>query len=188
MAIVDRKSVMAQNPTKAINPDEDDDRDDSTTAAPAKVARAGGDGFAVVYKPNQGQYLRWSTAVAAVVISMGAALFVRDQIRLLPFAFADSEITRIVAPLLVFLPLVWWIWRLVGVKPMSVDFLIETEQEVRRVHWSTYKEIMGTTRVVIVVIFALGILLFLVDAVFIVFFDTIGVLKFGIAEWFGRRS
>jgi preprotein translocase SecE subunit len=66
---------------------------------------------------------------------------------------------------------------LIGVKPASSEFLIATDGEMKKVNWSTRKDIIGSTQVVIMwcVLLALG--LFLVDTVFAKFFQMINVLE-----------
>ena len=60
---------------------------------------------------------------------------------------------------------------------LSCDFLIATEGEMKKVNWSTRREIWGSTKVVIVFTLFLAFLLFSVDIVFWSFFSAIDVLK-----------
>jgi preprotein translocase SecE subunit len=69
------------------------------------------------------------------------------------------------------------VFYLVGQNPRVVDFLVATESEIKKVNWSTRREVIGATRVVIVTVLALGFLLFLVNLVFIILFERIGVLR-----------
>lgn len=66
---------------------------------------------------------------------------------------------------------------LVGVSPRVVEFLIATDGEMKKVNWSSRKDIMGSTWVVIMwsVLIAGG--LFFVDLAFSRFFYWIGVLQ-----------
>ncbi len=59
----------------------------------------------------------------------------------------------------------------------SVDFLINTDGEMRKVNWSTKKEIIGSTQVVIVAAFLIAAILFGIDLGFQAFFKFIGVLQ-----------
>ena len=59
----------------------------------------------------------------------------------------------------------------------SVDFLINTDGEMRKVNWSTRKEIIGSTQVVIVAAFLLAAILFGIDTAFAKFFELIGVIE-----------
>lgn len=67
----------------------------------------------------------------------------------------------------------------VGSNPASSDFLIATDSEMKKVNWSTAKQIRGSTIVVIVAAFLIAGLLFLVDIGFSTFFRFIDVLQTG---------
>ncbi|HHN77587.1 MAG TPA: preprotein translocase subunit SecE [Phycisphaerales bacterium] len=69
---------------------------------------------------------------------------------------------------------VYWF---VGSNRRTVDFLINTDGEMRKVNWSTKKEIIGSTQVVIVAAFIIAAFLFLIDISFQQFFQFIGVLE-----------
>ena len=69
------------------------------------------------------------------------------------------------------------IFQYVGRKPATVDFLIATDGEMRKVNWSTKKEIYGSTMVVVTATFLIAGFLFAVDAGFSGLFRLIGVLK-----------
>lgn len=60
-------------------------------------------------------------------------------------------------------------------RPKSADFLIATEGEMKKVSWSSRKEVIGSTKVVIVTTFILAAILFLIDVVFANVFKAIGV-------------
>ena len=64
----------------------------------------------------------------------------------------------------------------VGARRKSVEFLIATDNEMKKVNWSTRKDIQGSTVVVIVAAFLITAGLFAVDMGFSWFFRTIGVL------------
>lgn len=64
----------------------------------------------------------------------------------------------------------------VAIKKGSVDFLIATDGEMRKVNWSTRKDIINSTWVVIGASLLLGVYLFGFDTVFALFFRAIGVL------------
>lgn len=65
----------------------------------------------------------------------------------------------------------------VGSNPKSGDFLIATDAEMKKVHWSTYKQIRGSTIVVIVATFLIAGFLFVIDLGFSFFFRAIDVLQ-----------
>ena len=58
------------------------------------------------------------------------------------------------------------------------DFMIATEGEMKKVSWSSKKEIVGSTKVVIVTLLIMGAILFFVDLAFRAFFKFINVQQF----------
>ncbi len=64
----------------------------------------------------------------------------------------------------------------VAMKKASVDFLIATDGEMKKVNWSTRKDVLNSTWVVIGASVLLGLYLFGFDTVFAVFFREIGVI------------
>jgi len=65
---------------------------------------------------------------------------------------------------------------LVGVRGGTVEFLIATDFEMKRVNWSTPREIMGNTYVVIFACVFVTLLLFLFDRMYENVFKLLGVL------------
>jgi len=64
-----------------------------------------------------------------------------------------------------------------GMGKRTVDFLVATDGEMKKVNWSTKKEIIGSTQVVIVAAVLISLILFLIDIGFSNFFKLIGVLE-----------
>ena len=58
----------------------------------------------------------------------------------------------------------------------TADFLIATEGEMKKVSWSSKKEVIGSTKVVIIMTFIMAGLLFGVDLLFSELFDVMGVM------------
>ncbi|MBS0189047.1 MAG: preprotein translocase subunit SecE [Planctomycetes bacterium] len=67
----------------------------------------------------------------------------------------------------------------VGLKPRTVDFLIATDAEMKKVNWSTRREITIQTQVVIVAFFLIAALIFVIDFIFQGFFKLIHVIRLG---------
>lgn len=68
----------------------------------------------------------------------------------------------------------YWV---VGVNRKSVGFLIATDGEMKKVNWSTRRDIIGSTWVVIAACILIAAVLFSVDMGFSNFFKLIGVLE-----------
>ena len=62
-------------------------------------------------------------------------------------------------------------------KPTNADFLIATDSEMKKVNWTSRKELIGSTKVVIGFMFMIAFLLFALDVLFGYFFFAIDVLK-----------
>jgi preprotein translocase SecE subunit len=133
--------------------------------------RAGGGSALHVYKPGQGAHVRWGTAAAGGVVVLGLAAFVHEQL----VWFTDW--VRYLIPVALLVVLGYLVFRFVGQSRSVVDFMIATEGEMKKVNWSTRREVLGATKVVIVAVMSLGIMLFVVDIFFMFFFDAIDVLK-----------
>jgi preprotein translocase SecE subunit len=69
-------------------------------------------------------------------------------------------------------------WRLMN-KPTSVDFLVATDSEMKKVNWTSRKELIGSTKVVIIFMFLIAFILFGVDIIFGFIFHWIHVLDAG---------
>ena len=140
-----------------------------------RPARSSGGGPLRLHKPGQGSYVRWGTAAGAGILSLGAAQYVSEQLRVVGIEAGSTA--GLLIPVAVLVALVIAVYWLVGRQRTSVEFLIATEGEMKKVNWSSWREVWGATRVVIVTVLALGLLLALVDFLFMVVFSGIGVLK-----------
>jgi preprotein translocase SecE subunit len=74
---------------------------------------------------------------------------------------------------LVGIGLIYW---LVGVRARSVDFLIATDGEMKKVNWSTRKTIVDSTWMVVFASILIAGLIYIIDVVFQWFFALVGVL------------
>lgn len=63
-----------------------------------------------------------------------------------------------------------------AVRTGTVDFFIATDMEMKKVHWSTWKEIKGSTAVVIVACVLIAGFLHSIDTIFSALFRAIGLL------------
>ncbi len=121
-----------------------------------------------IYKRGQGKYTRIWTAVAAVIV---VALGCLQLYRKLQAAYLGLWIETMVpvAVLVVLSVLVLWLVN----KPSVADFMIAAEGEMKKVSWSSRKEIMVSTLVVIVVVVFMAVLLGTTDIGFRLFFDRL---------------
>ena len=151
------------------------------------------DGFFKIYKKGQGYWTRMGTAIAASLI---IALTVFFFYQLLPVlltplftpANASQEQLRAAGPTArnvtlgictaMLLGFGLLAWRLMN-KPGNADFLIATDGEMKKVNWTSRRELIGSTKVVIFFMFLIAFILFAIDIIFGYFFQLIRVLDTG---------
>lgn len=129
------------------------------------------------YKKGQGYYTRMGTAIGSgVMVALGCyALY--NKLEGLQISTPNLKVwLQAGIPALVFLFFAWIVFKIVN-SPKSADFMIATEGEMKKVSWSTKKEIVSSTKVVIVTVLLMAVILAVVDIGFAKLFQTIGVLK-----------
>jgi preprotein translocase SecE subunit len=146
------------------------------SALPPPRTGSGGGGFFTVYKPHQGTATRWGTAAGAGLIVLYMSLSIYDLLQG-QSNYLQSHMTTLylvtggfMAALAIF---TFWFMN----RQQSVDFLIATDNEMKKVNWTSRKELIGSTKVIILFMFSIAIFLFLSDIVFGYFFYFIHVLK-----------
>ncbi len=142
------------------------------------VPEAPRQGFFDLYKPGQGFYTRVWSGIALAALVVWFAKFLYDKLSTVGAGRVTEVIQVSVAVGVVFLFGLLGFW-LLGKNRRACDFLIATEGEMKKVNWTTRKDIIGSTKVVIFVTIALAVMLFVVDLLFILFFNWIGVLEAG---------
>lgn len=155
----------------------DSESQDRGSAGPPRTVaetRQPGESPFKLYKPGQGTKVRAASAAGAGIIALSGAWFVHEQLVRLPFG--QDLTVRTLVPLVLLAAAAYLIFWFCGRSHGVVDFMIATEGEMKKVNWSSKREVFGATRVVIVTVFMLAILLFLVDLAFIAFFSSINVL------------
>jgi preprotein translocase subunit SecE len=137
-------------------------------------------GFFHIYKPGQGYWTRMGTVGAAALLAALTAHFLYQQLPvwLRNFGLSDTaarptSIYIIAGLLIAFGVFVFWIMN----KPNNADFLIATDSEMKKVNWTSKKELIGSTKVVIIFMFLIAFLLFAFDIVFGYLFYFLDVLK-----------
>ena len=129
-----------------------------------------------IYKRGQGYWTRQMTTIAGAVIILVGALWLAERMLAFdwwfPEQYAQAGVgviwTAVLGGLLYYL-----VWR----KPRTVDFLVATEGEMKKVNWSTRSEVIGSTFVVIMLSAAISIFCLLWDLLFVAFFTSIDVLQ-----------
>jgi preprotein translocase subunit SecE len=129
-----------------------------------------------IYKRGQGYYTRLCSAVAAgAVVALGCF---RLYLKLDAIVFQNPTLKIVVQsllPLAIFAGFGFLIYWLVN-KPLIADFMISAEGELKKVSWSSRKEITASTIVVISVMLFMALFLLLVDVGLQYFFVWIGLI------------
>ena len=170
---------MAADTTVAITPSGGDER--RTTGGgerPPERAAAPKPSFFTIYKKGQGYWTRMGTAIGAGLLG---ALITWQLYRYIPAFMSSSEPGRaqrvgLIAAGTFALVYAFLAWRLMN-KPANVDFLIATDGEMKKVNWTSKRELIGSTKVVIFFMFAIAIILFVLDLLFNTVFYYVDVLK-----------
>lgn len=126
-----------------------------------------------IYKKGQGKYTRIFTFLGVMlVVVVGAGLLSGklngyEVTRMPALRFGIPTCLAVLMGMLMF----WLVNR-----PSTADFFIATESEMKKVSWSSRKEIIGSTKVVIVFTFILAVLLYTVDVIFAAIFHKLNVM------------
>ena len=130
-------------------------------------------GLFSIWKKGQGFWTRLGTGVAAAGLILLTSNFIFAQISA-PLRDKPAILYAIVAGFAVLgAGLVWYFMN----RPKNADFLIATDSEMKKVNWTTQKELIGSTKVVILFMFAIAAMLFVVDILFGYFFWFLHVLR-----------
>ena len=121
-----------------------------------------------IYKRGQGKYTRLCTAFGvAIVVGLGC---LRLYSKLQATDLGLWVETMVPAGLFVaFALLIFWLIN----KQYIADFMIAAEGEVKKVSWSSRKEIVVSTFIVIMVVIIMAVLLGLTDLFFQLFFSEV---------------
>ncbi|MBN1344918.1 MAG: preprotein translocase subunit SecE [Phycisphaerae bacterium] len=153
-----------------------------------RVPRGARVGGLSIYKPGQGYYTRVGTAIGAGVLIAGMWNYLYGVLGV----YVDAEkawtfYVQLGVPTLVGALIGVVVYWLVGRKASTCDFMILTEGEMKKVSWSSRKEVIGSTKVVVFVVIAMSIYLFVADYLFSLFFHWIGVLHIA-RQAFGKAA
>ena len=121
-----------------------------------------------IYKVAQGRYTRSLTFAGAMLVAVSGAYVLSGKLYDVgPYMrYGIPSMVVVLIGLVTF----WMVNR-----PRSADFLIATEGEMKKVAWSGKKEVIGSTKVVIVTTVMIALLLFGVDIIFGALFRILGV-------------
>jgi len=113
------------------------------------------------------------TAVGAGTLVASGVVWLVPKVHISPEYDLTIRAVLAVVILLGFGLLLWWLLN----KPNIVDFLIATEQEMKKVAWPTRRDLVTFTLVVIAGTLLMALLLWIVDIGFLWFFREIGIIQ-----------
>lgn len=167
---------MSQMQT-TLDPPDDKERGRSDGGSGRGSGGAPPVGMFTPYKPEQGRWTRNGTLVGAGLLIAWGALAIYDQLQMFQGDdFTSLFITRGI-PMAFGAVCFYLAWRLTYAKRSTSDFMIATEGEMKKVNWSTRREVIGSTKVVIMFTAFMATFLFLADLGFQQLFKAIGALK-----------
>jgi preprotein translocase SecE subunit len=130
-----------------------------------------------VYKPGQGYYTRMGTVVGVALVSLLGLLWLWEYLKLIKVGETNPLYVAATGAILVGAAITFVTYYLVFVKQGSVDFLIATEGEMKKVNWSTRREVVGSATAVIVTAVILALFCWGLEIFFVWFFQLIKVLE-----------
>lgn len=129
------------------------------------------------YKKGQGFYTRVGTAIGVGILMILGCWSLYLKLEGLTMASAQAKAwIRAGIPAVLLLVLAWIAYKVLN-SPRVADFMIATEGEMKKVSWSTKKEIITSTKVVIVTVIIMSAILAGVDVGFMWLFEKMGVLQ-----------
>jgi preprotein translocase SecE subunit len=144
---------------------------------PAAALKTQG-GFFTIYKKGQGYWTRMGTLGGAALIGLWAAFFLYYHLRVWLLDANNRPRNRwIMGITILFLAVYSLIAWVVMNRKGNVQFLIETDSEMKKVNWTSKQELIGSTKVVIGFMFLTAAFLFVMDLIFGSLFYYLDVLK-----------
>jgi len=121
-----------------------------------------------VYKRGQGKYTRLCSAFgAAIIVGLGCLELYKK------LDATDLGLwVKTMVPAVLFVAFCLLIFWLVN-KPSLADFMVAAEGEMKKVSWSSRKEIAVSTFIVIMVVIIFAVLFFVTDLGFQLFFSEV---------------
>ena len=123
-----------------------------------------------IYKRSQGKYTRLGSGFGAAIIAAMGCFMLYQRLQ-------GNDLGLWIETMLpagVFVVLCFAIYWLSN-KPTIADFFIASEGEMKKVSWSSRKEVAVSTFIVIVVVIITAALLGLTDLGFLFFFEWLGI-------------
>ena len=121
-------------------------------------------GFFRPYKPGQGFWTRLGTGLGAALVILFTIHFLYKTLPAwTPLQQNGWEIYAVLGAVASGLSaLGWWLIN----RPKSAEFLIATDVEMKKVNWTSRRELIGSTKVVVFFMLFIASVLFIYDLIF----------------------
>lgn len=130
-----------------------------------------------VYKSGQGYWTRMMTAISVMTFTLGFAVWFNDKLLFKVISDEKNEMYWqagiIAVTAMVVGGLLWYLLN----KPRIADFMIATENEMKKVNWPTKQAVIALTWIVIVGTLLIALILFVADFGFTNLFTALGILE-----------
>lgn len=154
------------------------DKDDVRALDKARQTEPRSASLFTIYKKGQGYWTRMGTLIGAGIVILMLSYTLYEQV---PAAFFSHDpvtgrkvgISVSGGFLVIAAGVALWLMN----KPGNVDFLIATDSEMKKVNWTSRKELVGSSKVVILFMFMIASYLFINDIVWGYLMYWINVLK-----------
>ncbi len=135
--------------------------------------------MSAIYKAGQGYWVRLMSAYGlGALIALGLAWLWKEFEGVSLFGHEPTN-PRVGVMLVAAIVFGWLGWLLIGTRRRSVEFLIATEGEMRKVNWSSRREIELSTRAVIGLTILIALYCWAFDIGFASIFRWMSVLRTG---------
>ena len=135
--------------------------------------------MSAIYKDGQGYWVRLMSAYGlGAVVALGLVWLWKEMQGVTLFGFEPTYV-RVVVMLITALVFAWFGWMIIGTRRKSVEFLIATEGEMRKVNWSSRREVELSTRAVIGLTIIIAVYCWAFDVGFASIFRWMTVLRTG---------
>ena len=129
-----------------------------------------------IYKQGQGYWVRLMSAIGFGLLSLMGVAWLWDQVNGIQIGDIEPVFVSAAVTIIVMLACGSIGYYLIGRKPRMVDFMIATEGEMKKVNWSTRREVVGSTILVILLTLFIALFCQIADLGFSAFFQWAGVL------------
>lgn len=129
-----------------------------------------------IYKSGQGYWTRIMSVVGFGLIVLLGAHWIFDMIDSRGVGGVGHRYVAFGVALAVALVGAGLIYYYCGINPRTVDFFVATEGEMKKVNWSTRREIVGSTVLVIIISTVIALYCWVLDTIWAVAMRAIHVL------------